>query len=447
MEHRSLAFYTQSLQLRHCDNRVFDSISSSSRLCLRVEDKDSRHILVFIDHASVVGSFGVASSLCFDGRMAFPNQQLQRWLPTGFKQLLDRLANKEEAAEQPEADRAELTSEQTEQLSAAVQSLPQHSLAPESLYSDIEAALEQWQDNPQSSNNSLAILSSPAVAIANILSHDFKSQFAGYKPPILVLSTADCARESNQIQSLLEQRLEQMNAEQEQCIVVIPDLSQCFLRSVDGLSSLDFLQETLLQNPCRFTITGLDPVAWHYLGVVSHLAAYCSREHSLPELEAHQLQDWLQPVVDQFQLQFSHHSTLQKATNDSPEDGYFKKLASLSNGNRTVAEKLFLQSIHPVDADHPETLELGLPQLPNLPSLEESDNYLLYSLLLHGEMTLSDLADSLGETVPTLRYQAQALQQSEVILQRKERLSINPIYDPKLRQSLALNNFVIDSRD
>ncbi|MEO0377319.1 MAG: ArsR family transcriptional regulator [Cyanobacteria bacterium P01_A01_bin.17] len=379
--------------------------------------------------------------------MALLDQQLQRWLPTGLKQFLDRLANSDEAAEQPEENCADLTPEQIEQLSEAIQSLPNHPVNPEAIYSDIKAELEQWQASPQSSNNSLAILSSPGVAIANILAHDLEPQLDGHKPPVLVLATADRARESNQIESLLEQRIQEIGADQEQCIVVIPDLSQCFLRSVDGLSSLDFLQETLLQNPCRFTIMGLDPVTWHYLGVVSHLATYCSQELSLPKLEADQLQDWLKPVIDQFQLQFSRDSALQKATNDSPEDRYFKTLAALSNGNRIVAEQLFLQSIHPVDADHLETLELGIPELPSLPSLEESDNYLLYSLLLHGEMTLSALADSLGETLPTLRYQAQALQQSEVILQREDRLSINPLYDPKLRQSLALNNFVIDSRD
>ncbi|PZD75120.1 hypothetical protein C1752_00313 [Acaryochloris thomasi RCC1774] len=378
--------------------------------------------------------------------MALLNQQLQRWLPTGLKQFLDRLANSDEAAEQPEENCADLTPEQIEQLSEAIQSLPNHPVNPEAIYSDIKAALEQWQANPQSSNNSLAILSSPGVAIANILAHDLEQQLAGHEPPVLVLATADRARESHQIESLLEQRIQQTGADQDRCIVVIPDLSQCFLRSVDGLSSLDFLQETLLQNPCRFTIMGLDPVAWHYLGVVSHLATYCSQELSLPKLEADQLQDWLKPVIDQFQLQFSRHSALQKATNDSPESRYFKELAALSNGNRVVAEQLFLQSIHSAN-DRPEALELGVPKLPNLPSLQESDNYLLYSLLLHGEMTLSALADSLGEAVPTLRYQAQALQQSEVILLREDRLSINPTYDPELRQSLALNNFVIDSRD
>ena len=101
-------------------------------------------------------------------------------------------------------------------------------------------------------------------------------------------------------------------------------------------------------------------------------------------------------------------------------------------------------------AEKPETkpdsksLIAQTPKLPKLPTLESVDRYLLYSLLLHGDLTLSTLAASLGDEEAEVQARVQVLRQQGVIEQRNRVLKINPIYYLQLKRELAANNFIIN---
>ncbi|MGF1512080.1 MAG: hypothetical protein ACFB5Z_00050 [Elainellaceae cyanobacterium] len=153
---------------------------------------------------------------------------------------------------------------------------------------------------------------------------------------------------------------------------------------------------------------------------------------------------------------------------------YFERLADLSDGVSTVALQLFVKSIYyeevkgevkeklidTVEASD-ETIEdyvdlepepmhriiAKLPKLPSLPKLEQSDLYILYSLLVHGDLTLEALAKSLGEERQLVNDSVQIMRGKGIVEQRKDTIKVNPMHYPRLKRRLASNNFIIDSPD
>jgi len=151
---------------------------------------------------------------------------------------------------------------------------------------------------------------------------------------------------------------------------------------------------------------------------------------------------------------------------------YFERLADLSDGVSTVALQLFVASIYyeKVDEDTKdelqeavdttdETLEdyvdldpppmhriiAKLPKLPTLPHLEQNDLYILYSLLVHGDLTIAALAQSLGEEQQNVNDSIQIMRGKGVIEQQADSIKVNPMHYPRLKRRLASNNFIIDS--
>lgn len=134
---------------------------------------------------------------------------------------------------------------------------------------------------------------------------------------------------------------------------------------------------------------------------------------------------------------------------------YFAHLANISQGISTVAVQGFLTSIRykkteedkgEANETKPQQKELvaQIPELPELPDLESADQYLLYSLLLHGDLTLSALAKSLGDHPDVVQAKAQVLRRQGRLEKQDKVLKINSIYYPKIKQNLASNNFVVN---
>ena len=82
----------------------------------------------------------------------------------------------------------------------------------------------------------------------------------------------------------------------------------------------------------------------------------------------------------------------------------------------------------------------------DLPTLESADQYILYALLLQDDLTISALAESLGDVEWEVLARVQILCRQGVIEKQDEIIKINPTYYPKLKQYLASNNFVISRK-
>ena len=162
---------------------------------------------------------------------------------------------------------------------------------------------------------------------------------------------------------------------------------------------------------------------------------------------------WLQPVLEKINLENYDEFSSDKLA--EVQKSYFENLADNSSGISSVAASLWLRSLRyewNSDTDTPEddfeppfSLNQTKPKLPDLPNLISEDRYILYSLLLHGGMTLSQLALSLGEDESPVKARVQVLVQANLIDRSKSLLFINPAYYPKLKNLLSRNNFLVDN--
>jgi hypothetical protein len=195
---------------------------------------------------------------------------------------------------------------------------------------------------------------------------------------------------------------------------------------------------------------GAGQVGWEYLNSVAKLEAYCGEVFTLPELTTEQLRSWFEPIIDELNITFNDPEIDRRILQNDKDNQthYFESLSDVSNGVSTVAIQAFLKSIRYEEANSELEVDSAIiakvPQLPDLPDLESADLYILYSLLLHGDLTISALAESLGDDRTEVQARVQVLRHQGIIEQRKKVIKINPIHYPNVKRELANNNFAID---
>ena len=379
-------------------------------------------------------------------------EQFRNWLANNRSFLFSRYTKDSLATQEPERTLIELPPDIRQKLVDGIENLPSNSGDRQAVMEKLDEIFELWQNNPDNGNNSLVVLSSPVVAVSRILTSAIGDWAEQKQIPVRLLPLKARPEIADTIKSKLKRYLEEEFVEEaagtdQSEIVVLPNLSWCFLRSWNGLEGIEYLQSRLCDGfKDRFWIIGGGQVGWEYLNSVSNLEAYCTEVFTLPELTPEQLQQWLEPIIEDLNITFDDPGIDKKILEGDKDDKthYFERLADVSQGISTVALQAFLKSIHYEELEQENAIIAKVPKLPDLPELESADQYLLYSLLLHGDMTIFSLAESLGDPAPQVQARVQVLRQQGIVEQREKVLKINPIYYPKIKQKLASNNFVIN---
>ncbi|PSB10199.1 hypothetical protein C7B62_10265 [Pleurocapsa sp. CCALA 161] len=391
------------------------------------------------------------------------------WLANNRNFIFSRYTKDSEETQEPEQTLVQLPPELRKKLVEGIENLPSNPADKEAIVSALDEAFESWQANPNNSNNSIVILSSPVAAVSRILSETLEDWTKQKQIPLKLLPLTARPTAADKIKSKLEYYFEQKESEnddpqQQPEVIVIPNLSWCFLRSLEGLEGIEYLQSLLCDGSCdRFWIIGGGQVGWEYLNLVCNLEAYCGKVMTLPKIEPEEFQEWLEPIIQDLDITFGKPGIERQLLkgDKSNQSHYFHRLADISEGISSVAVQAFLTSIHYAKIDEqekfPENVEADvqsklaedlvvaqIPNLPDLPDLELADQYLLYSLLLHGDLTISALAESLGDERSQVQNRVLVLRHQGVVEQQEKVIKINPIHYPNIKQELARNNFVIN---
>ncbi|MGB7087363.1 MAG: helix-turn-helix domain-containing protein [Phormidesmis sp.] len=440
----------------------------------------------------------------------------------------------------PESDEAlaQLPEDVANHLLEAIEALPVNPDEKDAVLSAIAKAIAPWKERPDISTNSIVILSTPVTPVSRILA-DSLAELEDEDDDPLHLNLLDWVKRPEKMQSI-EQHIQaslgpknesgEPAEDKHKRLAVIPNLSWCFLRSANGLDGIDYLQDTLLGDRQQFWVIGSGRVGWEYLSSTLKLHAYCGQTVALPRLSGKQLRRWLKPLIEKFDIHFSHsalHKRLKRPSSlldidisadkpvdaiseigqevsaavqssvravkdevvsdaeeeeESPVRDYFERLADVSDGISVVALQLFVKSLRyrhleddsaaqasvasPQDSaqtnsaqtnpaqtsaqsdrqvDSDRQLVAVIPKIPPLPDLSQSDLYLLYSLMLHGDLTVSALAESLGDAPQIVNNQLQVLRNTGIIEQSNTTIKINPIHYPRLQRELTKNNFIIEA--
>ena len=390
--------------------------------------------------------------------MANAIKRFRDWLADRRNFLFSRYTRDAQETQEPERTLIALPPKIRKKLINAVEALPSNPADKEAIAKAIDKPFELWREDPNNADNSIVILSSPVASVSRILSETLE-QWAKRKQVTLKLlpfTARPYAIET--VCSKLEHEFERREDEDEDNleIVVIPNLSWCFLRTLEGLEGIEYLQ-SLLYNGSRnrFWIIGGGEVGWQYLNSVCAIEAYCGEVFVLPELAPEDLESWLDPIINELGIVFDE-PRIKEQILDGDKDNkthYFDRLADISRGVGTIAIQAFLKSIHYEEIDEEENKQpqqdnvvAQIPKLPKLAELESADQYLLYSLLLHGDLTIAALARSLGDSESEVQGRVQLLRREGIVEERDRVLKINPIHYPKIKQELAANNFIINRK-
>ena len=372
-------------------------------------------------------------------------------------------------------------------LQNAIDSLPNPRSHRAAVRSKLAEAIAQWQEH-EGAPNSLVVLGSPIEPLGKLVNEILaeweqqhlwliKSLSHSARPPNYSTIKSQLLEEIDRPQDVIpaqgnheSRKLAAAPSGERQVLMVIPDLSWCFLRCVDGLEEIEYLQDWLLNNRSQFWLIGCNHWAWQYLDAVCRLGSYFENTLSLPALQDFELKEWLTPVSETIQFDFGNGRDNQNNNLDVDDDNdehwsspseqnYFEPLAKTSLGLSTVAARLWLLSLGIQEQedksansdaseaeDNPSptlSLERTNLTLPNLPELTKDDRYLLFSLCLHGGLNLPELALSLGERQSRVRDQVQVLWRAGILACKKGLFEVNSVHYPRLRRDLVNNHFLI----
>lgn len=382
--------------------------------------------------------------------MATILQRFKTWIFESRSFVFSWYTQDRNQLQEPTKSLVELPSSLREKLITATNKLADNPADTEVIRASIDEAFEQWRSNPQKAENSIVIVTSPVMVVSRIIITILENWTEEKQVSVKVLPWNERPADPEAIQLKLQQYLEQSEEkiDRQPEVVVIPSLNWCFLRSMDGLDGIDYLQKMLLHDSKRFWIVATGQVTWDYLNSISDLEADCGRVVPLPELESDSIREWLKPILSDLNITFSDprlESQILEGDKDA-ETTYFDDLAAISRGISVVALQAFLASIKyqsPDEETEPGILKAQSPELPNLPDLELAHHYLLYFLLLHGDITLSALAHSIDDKESKVRKGIKYLRSEGLVKSTGEIFKVNPIYYPKLKQELNNNNFII----
>ncbi len=209
----------------------------------------------------------------------------------------------------------------------------------------IHGAIAKWKANPDVSENSIVVLGSPVSSVSRLLAESLpqldlavSDEHDEEKDSPLSVHLLDWVERPPEVKAIrdqiqdklgLPQRMDepQLNealddspsstadAEAQQShpedeattaqhLMIIPNLCWCFLRSAEGLDGLDYLQDWLPQDSRQFWVMGSGQVGWEYLNATLMFGAYCGSTINLPSLSGEDLQQWLWPLVERFDVEF-----------------------------------------------------------------------------------------------------------------------------------------------
>ncbi|MEL7034559.1 MAG: hypothetical protein AAFO04_02905 [Cyanobacteria bacterium J06592_8] len=345
-----------------------------------------------------------------------------------------------------------------------IESLPLPEIYKNAIQAKISEVLYPWI-NQKNTDNCLFILFSPIEPIQPLFEEILK-QLEESGLPQKSLNWEVRPEELSGLKSQLQSQINSFDESQNdhsQSLVIIPDLSLCFLRSTQGLDAVEYLLDQILKNRSRFWIIGCNQWAWKYFDCIYQVSGCFQETFCLPRLNAIELKKWLAPIYEDMELEFD----VQKDQEENPleeepeeekewtskkEKRYFERLVNLSEGLSQAAAHLWLDSLQYIQSSDSEVQEekhliLKRVLLPKLPEIDKDERYLLASIGLHREISLSALALSLGEEELTIIIQLQRLLKTGIIGLRNEQLYLTPAYYSRLKRDLMDNRILLGDED
>jgi len=348
-------------------------------------------------------------------------------------------------------------------LQGKIDSLPIYYSRAKVLGDRILETISTWQNDPQLVHNSLIVLGDVpenlSAVIKNTLNQQEVKQFLNKIDIELVTLNLEIEDYHTNL-NYFRQLIEQLKLDKEPKIVVIPNLSNYFLRTIEGLQLMEYFFDFYLEDKNKFWIISCHNWLHLFLEKIYSISYYFRDTITIPQLSVEDIKNIFEPTLDTIDCEWYHESIfnfdlsdterkeeVEKKLNKVKED-YFSELTEISKGNLIVAIALFFKSLRyilPEEDQENQTGKLRIiyPNTPSLPSVSQQERYLLYCVGLHKYIAKADLVEILAEHQTVVNNQINHLLQVELIHYKDGLISLNNMFYFKLHKSLKDNQFYV----
>lgn len=245
-------------------------------------------------------------------------------------------------------------------------------------------------------------------------------------------------------------------------VVIVEALQFAFLRRVNGFAALrDLLSIVAATRDQIFWVLSMHEPAWHYLASLDGLVhtGVCQKVIPLRPFK----HDELRGIIDQriraanHQVDFrfllprgARHRTDPLALEQVKAE-YFRRLAWASQGNPSVALRLWRETLIPGRAipgraipgqSVGELRVLRYTESPALPTLHDTDLFLLAAIHTHRSLTENEIALVTNMNPARVSSSVRDLETRWLLTTRSKRFSIDPRYLPAITDLLRQRHFI-----
>jgi tRNA splicing endonuclease len=231
---------------------------------------------------------------------------------------------------------------------------------------------------------------------------------------------------------------EQLINSQQKIIIILENLEDFFLRTVNGFEVLNLLFELISVTQSNvFWIATCNLYSWNYLNKVVNIHDYFGFSIILEALNTYQLKEIIlrRHNISGYELQFiapeevtkqkAYTKLSESAKQDYLQDYYFEKLMKLSSDNVAIALFLWLRSIKEVD-DEKIMISADINiDTTFLKSLSDDKLFALVQIIMHDGLSINEHSLINNCSFVKSKLLLSALKDDGIIFNRGEKFKVN----------------------
>ena len=237
---------------------------------------------------------------------------------------------------------------------------------------------------------------------------------------------------------------------------LLSNLNRLFLRAVGHYKGLDSVLEVMqATGRHHFWVVSFHEPAWSFLHGMSHVGHVnvFSQLVKLGQLHPEDLAQWIESKTRKTGIETDFESLLHRKQTgpdharvlERTERAYWRLLADASQGNPSVAIRLWMDSLRPTSSA-PEKVHVSLFKAHNIGELEElgdDELFALTALILHDDLTVAELHTVLNQSESNVRALCRGLEQRTVITETESgRYKVRLNWLPAVERHLRRRNFM-----